>query len=360
MIGERLREARSLAEGICAMTVVTQVEPREGHGPAEAGGLAFDDLIGTIPRESFFAQYWERRPLHIRRTDEGFYDSLLTRADLETLIATGGVRYPGIQLTREGRYIPPEAFTQSHPVGRDSLAGVPDLDRVAKLYGAGATISMPFLHLAWKPLADFTAAIEADFDHPVHANLYLTPGGCQGFTPHYDIHEVFVLQIAGHKRWRVDAPPAPLPHHSQPFSAQPHQATPRVLEVELGPGDLLYLPRGYIHSTATSLTSSLHVTMGMTVFTWIELLAEWFQTSKVYPRYRRALEPGFAHDPAVRQRMKDELPKIIGELQGLTDYDALLETFTRRATSGAFRPIERFETEVVAAPGAAGPGARLR
>jgi hypothetical protein len=345
------------------MAVATDIETQKPPPCGGAGGasIAFGELIGTVARDEFFARYWERRPLHVRRGDEGVYDSLLTRADLERLIATGGVRYPGIQLTRDGRYIPPEAFTRNHPVGRDSLSGVPDLDRVAALYGGGATISMPFLHLAWKPLADFTAAIEAEFDHPAHANVYLTPGGCRGFTPHYDVHEVFVLQIAGHKRWKVHAPPAPLPHHSQPFSAQPQQPTPLVMEVELAPGDLLYLPRGYIHSTATSRTSSLHVTLGVTVFTWVELLAEWFQTSKMYPRYRRALEPGFAHDPAIRQRLKDELPRIIAELQGLADYDAIIDAFAGRVASGAFRPTDRFATEVTAEePESSAAAPRLR
>jgi ribosomal protein L16 Arg81 hydroxylase len=335
------------------MTALMEAESREGRGRDAAP--TFAGLLGAMPRETFFAEHWERRPLHIRRPDTGHYDDLLTRADLETVIASGGLRYPAIQLTRDGRYIPPDLWTQNVQFGRESLSGVPDMDRLAAHYRAGATISMPFLHLVWKPLADLAAAIEADFDHPVHTNAYLTPGGCQGFTPHYDTHEVFVLQIAGQKRWSVHAPPAPLPHHTQPFSAQPRQPTPRVLEVDLNPGDLLYLPRGFVHSTATSRESSLHITLGITVFTWVELLAEWFQTSKMYPRYRRALEPGFARDPEVRQRLKAELPGIIAELQTLTDYDALLDAFTRRVSSGAFRPIDRFQTDVMARPPAA-PG----
>jgi hypothetical protein len=348
------------------MTVFTQAGapgtgrggPADGNGGGE--GLSFADLIGPVPRGTFFDEYWERRPLHVRRADGGHYDGLLTRAGLETVIGSGGLRYPGIQLTRDGRYIPPDAWTQNVQVGRESLAGVPDQTRLAALYRAGATISMPFLHLAWKPLADFAAAIEADFDHPVQTNAYLTPGDCGGFTPHYDTHEVFVMQIAGRKRWRVHAPPAPVPHHTQPFSAQPRQATPLVLKVELGPGDLLYLPRGFVHSTATSRSSSLHVTLGITVFTWVELLAEWFQTSKIYPRYRRALEPGFARDPEVRQRLKDDLPKFIAELQGLADYDALVDAFARRVSSGALRPSERFQTDVTADPAASSGAAPRR
>jgi ribosomal protein L16 Arg81 hydroxylase len=133
--------------------------------------------------------------------------------------------------------------------------------------------------------------------------------------------------------------------------------------VDLDAGDLLYLPRGFIHSTTTSRTSSLHVTLGVTVLTWVELLGEWLQTSKNYPRYRRALEPGFASDPDVRQKLKDELPRIIAELQGLTDYDAVLDAFIRRVDAGSLRPTQPFQTEVMAgpaaptlAPGAVRPG----
>jgi ribosomal protein L16 Arg81 hydroxylase len=339
------------------MEAVTRIKAPAEKG-AKVAALSFADLIAPMTGEAFFADYWERRPLHIRRGAAGFYDSLLTRADLEGAIASAGLRYPAVQLTQGGRYIPPEAFTQNVKVGRDSLAGVLDPARLTALYRGGATLSAPFFHLAWRPLADLAAGIEAEFDHPVHTNLYLTPGGCAGFTPHYDTHEVFVLQIAGQKHWKVNAPPAPLPHHTQPHSAQPQQPTPRVMEVELGPGDLLYLPRGYVHSTATSGSSSLHITLGITVFTWVELLAEWFQSSKIYPRYRRALEPGFANDPAARQRLKEQLPGIIAELQGLADYDALVETFAARVRSGAMRPVEGFASDLVAEPTAPRGGMR--
>jgi len=339
------------------MDAVTGIRARTEKS-VKSVALNFDDLIAPIARAAFFADYWERRPLHVRRGAAGFYDSLLTRADLEGVIAAAGLRYPAIQLTQGGRYIPPEAFTQNVKVGRDSLAGVIDPARLTALYRGGATISAPFFHLAWQPLANLAAGIEGEFDHPVHTNLYLTPGGCAGFTPHYDTHEVFVLQIAGYKHWQVNAPPAPLPHHTQPYSAQPQQPTPKVMEVELAPGDLLYLPRGYVHSTATSTASSLHITLGITVFTWVELLAEWFQSSKIYPRYRRALAPGFASDSEARQKLKDDLPGIIAELQGLADYGALVEAFAARVRSGALKPVESFTSDVMSEPAARAAGAR--
>ena len=40
----------------------------------------------------------------------------------------------------------------------------------------------------------------------VGTNMYLTPPGTQGFAPHYDDVEVFILQLEGKKHWRVYEP----------------------------------------------------------------------------------------------------------------------------------------------------------
>ena len=37
-------------------------------------------------------------------------------------------------------------------------------------------------------------------------NAYITPPENQGFAAHYDTHDVFVLQVAGSKRWTIHAP----------------------------------------------------------------------------------------------------------------------------------------------------------
>lgn len=40
----------------------------------------------------------------------------------------------------------------------------------------------------------------------VGANAYLTPPNSQGFAPHYDDIEAFVLQIEGRKKWKLYKP----------------------------------------------------------------------------------------------------------------------------------------------------------
>src|SRR6266496_5905184 len=101
----------------------------------------------------------------------------------------------------------------------------------------------------WPPLVTFGSQLAAELGHPVQVNAYVTPPQNQGFAPHYDVHDVFVLQVAGRKRWRVHEPVLADPLGDQPWeqrrgavAAQASEAP--VLDELLEPGDALYLPRG--------------------------------------------------------------------------------------------------------------------
>lgn len=301
----------------------------------------FADLLAPVSAADFFERYWENEPLNIRRADPHFYEKLLATNDVEAVISSGGLRYPAVQLAKDGGFFPAEAFTRNIRSGDDVFAGVPDPDRVRAEYAAGATISLPGFHRAWRPLATLAASIEDEFDHPAHANVYITPGNAVGFHPHYDTHEVFVLQIAGTKHWRVFEPPLPLPHRSQPFEPRSYKPASPLLELDLAPGDLLYLPRGFVHTTVTNESFSLHVTLGITVYTWVELLLDWVQSSKNYKNLRRALPPGFASRDDVRRSLGTYLRPIIEELRSATDYAATIDRFARRVRTA--RPSTRTE-----------------
>jgi ribosomal protein L16 Arg81 hydroxylase len=309
---------------------------------------SFADLLVPVRPETFFERYWESQPLHVRRPQSDYYAQFLTNRDVEAVISSGGLRYPAIQLARGGGFFPPETFTRTIRSGGDFFTGIPDLDRIRAEYESGATISLPGFHRAWEPLGTLAAAIEAEFDHAVHANVYITPGNAIGFSPHYDTHEVFVLQIAGGKRWRIHKPPLPLPHRSQPFDPRGYVPSAPLCELDLVPGDLLYLPRGFVHTTRTSDKSSVHVTLGITVYTWIELLTEWVQLSKHSPNFRRALPPGFAGREDVRRSLADRLRRISAELQSIIDCDTFLDGFSNRVRSARNGPRAKFSTDVVA------------
>lgn len=100
----------------------------------------------------------------------------------------------------------------------------------------------------------------------IGTNVYLTPPNSQGFAPHYDDIEAFVLQLEGAKHWKVYAPRTPqeqLPRVSSKNFTQDEIGEP-IIDVKLEPGDMMYFPRGFIHQAETvEGKHSLHITVSM-------------------------------------------------------------------------------------------------
>jgi hypothetical protein len=298
-------------------------------------------ILHPVSLVEFFDRYWECSPLAIHRSDPTFYEGLLTDRDLEDVISTSDIRYPAIRLAKQGSYYPPQAYTTDITIGRLTFNGVPDVNRISLEYAKGATVTLPYLHRTWVPLNSLCIRLEEALEYSVHANAYITPGEAAGFTPHYDTHEVLVLQIAGKKRWLIDEPPLKLPHNSQSFKAANYTPGPRRMEIELQAGDALYLPRGYVHSTTTSECHSAHITIGINVLTWADLVLEFVPSCLDNEEYRRALPIGFASRaelrPALKQRLTRMLPMATIDPDVLIDRAIALVQSSRRRIPARFR-----------------------
>lgn len=245
------------------------------HNPGRSGAPApfdFARLIAPIDERTFFDEYWEKRPLVLSRGAADYYSGLCSIADVDHILTAGDLRYPSLRLIKNGPDLPLEAFTHDVRSRRFTFTGVCDTERVLEEYQAGATILLQRLDRTWPALGALCRCLEERFFHAADANVYLTPKAAQGFGAHYDTHDVFVLQIAGTKHWRLHDTPVRLPLESQPFDGRVITAGPCVQELDVHPGDLIYLPRGTIHSALTSDTSSLHVTIGVTPQTWTDVL----------------------------------------------------------------------------------------
>jgi cupin superfamily protein len=301
-------------------------------------------LLAPLDPRAFFASDWEQRHLHLAGRAAAYYQPLLSAADLEAFLNTADLRYPALQLARDGRYFAPETYTRDFKHGSESFAAVPDLERVAAEYRSGATLSLPALHRTWPPLGRLCTSLEGLLDHKVHANAYLTAGNASGFTPHYDVHDVFVLQIAGHKRWSLYPPPLQLPHRSQPFNPEHYQPGPLLATLDLHPGDLLYLPRGYVHSTTTAERFSAHVTIGISVYTWADLVRDFLPHATEQRQLRQALPPGFAHQ-AQAAELRRGLLTALGELATGVNPEQVLDSFVQRVRSGQSRGAARLQID---------------
>jgi lysine-specific demethylase/histidyl-hydroxylase NO66 len=207
----------------------------------------------------------------VERNEAGRFDDLLSEADVERLICSTAIRYPAFRLVKEGGQIDVGQYT-SDVRWRPPLSAVADVGRILAEWEEGATIVLQALHVNWRPIAVFCRELERDLGQPTQTNAYYTPRGSQGFAVHHDTHDVFVLQVAGEKRWTVYEPLLELPLKDQRYSEALGRAGDPTHELTLRAGDTLYLPRGWLHEAATSDADSLHLTVGINTYTWMDAL----------------------------------------------------------------------------------------
>ena len=181
------------------------------------------------------------------------------------MLGTHAASHRDVKLVRGEGDVAPREYTNE--------AGRVQPLEVARQFDDGATVVFNQLHTRVPTLARLCVALGRRFSSRVQTNVYLTPPGAQGFAPHWDTHDVFVLQISGTKRWSIYDTKVRLPLRGQRFE---RGTPPGDLsdEFELGPGSAVYLPRGLMHAARSTDRASLHVTLGLTAFTWTEFLVE--------------------------------------------------------------------------------------
>lgn len=237
------------------------------QGRAATGFPALRRCVNVGP-QTFATEYWSRRALlSPADTLPRDFTDLLDLDAVDELLSRRGLRTPFLRVAKGGTIRPVASYTRGGGAGAEVGDQVAD-DRVLGLFTEGNTLVLQGLHRLWPPLIEFAAALRAEITHPVQVNAYLTPHSSQGFAHHYDVHDVFVLQVAGAKRWRIHPPVLPDPLRSQPWTdrrtavEQASTAEP-LIDTVLEPGDALYLPRGYVHGAQAMDGVSAHLTVGV-------------------------------------------------------------------------------------------------
>ena len=241
----------------------------DGQDPgARSGAGVLETRLIDIGRERFARDVWGRAPLLTRRA--GGFTDLFSADAVDELISRRGLRTPFLRVAKDGSTFPDSTFTSPAGVGA-TIADQLDDTALWRQFADGATLVLQALHRTWEPVADLSTALSGELGHPVQANAYITPPQNRGFDDHYDVHDVFVLQIEGTKRWVLHEPVHPDPLRDQPWtdrrSAVAEAAKGEAhLDVVLEPGDALYLPRGWLHAAQAQGAVSIHLTLG--IHTW--------------------------------------------------------------------------------------------
>lgn len=258
-----------------------------------------NNLLQPLELSTFFNEYWEQRPLIVSRKKSDYYSSLLSLQDIALIVC---YTKPGFQLIKNGQVL-------KHNI--DNIRNeFPSIRELYDLYYQGGTIILYSLQQYWKTISFFCRNLEMFLNHPVNVNAYLTPKSSQGFSPHFDTHDVFILQISGTKLWRIYDSFLSLPlvgDETQESKVPRDKLNAPLHEVLLDAGDLLYIPRGYVHEALTSECSSLHLTVGVNPFRWIDLISNALAlVSEQNVSFRKTLPVGFLNDREIIASLKKQ------------------------------------------------------
>src|SRR6266545_913371 len=287
--------------------------PAMSAGRSQVGGPALRRCVAGDPAR-FAAEYWGRAPLLSRAPDlPASYDDLLTLDAVDELLSRRGLRTPFLRIAKDGVVASDNQFTGGGGAGAEIGDQVRD-DKVAALFTSGHTVVLQGLHRTWPPLIDFATALSAEAGHPVQINAYVTPPQSRGFDAHYDVHDVFVLQVAGEKHWTIHAPVHEDPLRNQPWQQRAEEVAaaardnPPVIDAVLRPGDALYVPRGFLHSAKALGGVSAHLTVGLHTMTRYLLVQELAALVADQVSLRSALPLGF--DPGDPAQVGELLPEV--------------------------------------------------
>uniref|UniRef100_A0ACB8FHH8 Uncharacterized protein n=1 Tax=Sphaerodactylus townsendi TaxID=933632 RepID=A0ACB8FHH8_9SAUR len=172
----------------------------------------FESLIFPIKQEEFFRDYWEQKPLLLKRENpsvESYYQSLFQLTDLKSLVSQGLYYGRDINVCKyvNGRK---KIFNKGGQVSYAQLKKEFDQKKATVQFHQ----PQRFKDELWR----IQEKLECFFGSLVGSNVYITPPGSQGLPPHYDDVEVFILQLEGKKHWRLYQPTVNL---AQEYNVEP-------------------------------------------------------------------------------------------------------------------------------------------
>ncbi len=264
--------------------------------------LTLASLIAPVTEEEFRARYWEQQPLVIHREDPGYYGDLFSLREFDEAI------------TRDPTYVK-IAHAPTMKVASYKTDVVKGLEAVLADMRNGCTLVLDQLHKKHPKLGLLCRTLGPEVGHPFQANVYLTPPHGKGFTPHWDNHDVFILQVVGFKKWQIEKERRTLPGKDENMGLEGRELRGELFSFTLNQGDMIYIPRGFVHAAESGTEASLHITLGLTAIFFEDLLYATIKAAVLRDDRLRAVMPvGF-----MQGAQEDVVKRVMTVLQDAAD-----------------------------------------
>lgn len=296
-------------------------------------------LLGGLSPEQFMRKHWQKKPLLVRQALPGITPPVDRKAlaglaadeDVESRLVTA---FDGRWTLRQGPT--PKLPPFSKPGWTLLVQGLEQHSQAAR-----------------ELLDRFRFGPEARLDDLMIS--YASDGG--GVGPHFDSYDVFLIQVAGRRRWRIAAQKDAVLRDDVPLKIIANFVPEQ--EFLLEPGDMLYLPPGWAHDGVAEGGDCMTCSVGFRSPWRAELAQELLQrlmddedeprANRMYadPKQEATVNPGLI-PLALQNFARDAAERALNEPRALER--SLGEALTEPKPRVFFEPGE---------PLAAGRGVRL-
>jgi hypothetical protein len=304
-------------------------------------------LLQPLAVETFLDEIWGATHYHVKRCRAGYFDSLLQASSaVEELLELFRREPSTVHLMRGNDW---KAGSDSYRLVDGSL----DLVRIRNDFADGYTIILGGVERFVRAIASLAHSIEVELNFPIQVNAYITPPATQGLVPHYDDHDVLVLQIQGSKTWHLYDGPDAAPHELQRDDRKVAiDGLPLLANLCLEVGDVLYLPAGRVHAAETNSELSAHLNVGLHPPTVHTLAIAALNSQRFHDdRLNAFLPPRYLDDADVQASLGVLLRDAVNAVEDPSaiagGLDALADALVRRGRIGPISNAARTDGQTL-------------
>jgi 50S ribosomal protein L16 3-hydroxylase len=279
---------------------------------------ALQELLGPVPVREFLHSNFTRVPFAMPDR-AARYTHDFTEADFAAMVEDSRSI---LRIVRDGHLV--------HDNARMSWAEAQAYHR------RGHTLLVRYAERSSAKLQAIAEEFARFFHSPVDIQVYLTPDKSQAFGWHYDLEEVFIVQVQGCKEYTIrqntlnplpvwDTMPADMPYDRETSRLR--------MTCRLEAGDWLYIPSGWWHIAETQ-AASIHLSIGVMPVVRLKLfeflqqrLAHspfWCQRLAVVQPDETGRPTPTAHDKNIWEDMRAQLDVVLAQEQTFRDFRAYL------------------------------------
>lgn len=251
-------------------------------------------LLAPHSEDRFLDQIWSKEFLRVKGNPAKF-EGLFAWADLNSIIESHRLSPPRLRLEHDGKHRDELNFLFERPSRRGGTIPRVNVPRLYELLRQGATLVVDAVEETHPPLRELARNLSSIFGQSVQINLYASWSSIGGFGLHWDDHDVMIVQLDGSKSWKVYGQTRASPMYRDVSFDEQRPTGPPIWDGIVEAGDFLYIPRGNWHDVLGVGEPTLHLTIGSTNPTGVDLFGWIADELRSHDAFRKDL-PIFASE----------------------------------------------------------------